>query len=169
MNKNKRKCVFSTSFIRDGIDPRVAAVWQDEFGTKAPFGKLRLMWKEQHCIKVDPYNTGCPYPVEDCSLAFLAAVQRTAGAHPAHPTGYFRAVALSMGLDRADNKPLARDTLSRTDVHKEGHPGSPSSGPEAGPGVHRPDRGPIRIGELLGAVDLGPHQRPSKDEQEGNQ
>ncbi len=172
----KRACVFSTEFMRKGIDPRVKTEWEGAFGEPAPFGKLRQMWKTQHCTKVDPYNTGCPYPEADCSLAYLVAVQRTAGAHPERPTGYFRAVALSMGLDRADNKPLERDTVRRTDVRKEGHaggvPGGSSSGRETGglPEDHLrgPSRRPQRIGELLGGLDLRPHQRPTKDVQEGN-
>jgi hypothetical protein len=164
----KRACVFSTAFVKEGIDPRVKDEWESAFGAKAPFAKLRQMWKTQHCVQVDPYNTGCPYPEVDCSLAFLVAVQRTAGAHPDRPTGYFRAVAHSMGLDRADNKPLARDTLTRTDVHKEGHPGGRGSGSEEGQDVRRSTTRPVRIGELLGAFDSRSHQISTTDEQEGD-
>ena len=190
----KRPCVFSTAFIRETVDPVVASVWEERLGTKAPFGKLRQMWKTQHCTKDDPYNTGCPYPMEDCALAFLIAVQRTAAAHPARPTGYFRTVALTLGLDRADNKPLARDIVRRTDVHKERDTSSLASGDRsrrpgnaegAGtPGIHeagdapvvpsetglrRADHRPVRIGELLGSINVRPHQGPPTDSQEGDQ
>ncbi len=194
MPKSKRACVFSTEFQRVGIDPRVKTEWEEAFGAAAPFAKLRQMWKTQHCVQVDPYNTGCPYPEVDCSLAFLAAVQRTAGAHPARPTGYFRAVSHSMGLDRADDKPLQRDMIRRTDVHKEGQPGAIPSGhgerpgrddrvAQDGSGIYQGDGGgvgeespdlrrsshrPVRIGELLGAIDPRTRQRPTTDEQEGD-
>lgn len=187
-----RKCVFRTAFIREEIDPRVQRAWQETYETGAPFGKLRQMWKTVHCSKVDPYNTGCPYSESDCGMAFLIAVERTVGAHPDRPTGYFRAVALTLGLDRADNKPLARDIVRRMDVRKEGHTTGPRRSPteglprtrpmdartgddrlragglDEGPVVHGANHRPQRIGELLGNLDLRPHQRPTKDVQEGN-
>lgn len=181
-----RKCVFSTPFIHNEIDPRVQQQWTETYGVGAPFGKLRQMWKAVHCTKVDPYNTGCPYSQEDCGLAFLVAVERTVGARPDRPTGYFRTVALTLGLDRADNKPLARDTLRRTDVLKEGDTegsrGSSATRRGATPqerledqragsssDLHRATSGPVRISELLGAIDPRPHQGPSTDSQEGDQ
>ena len=181
----KRKCIFSTPFIHDQIDPRVDEAWRETYRVKAPFAKLRQMWKTQHCVQVDPYNTGCPYSEEDCAMSFLVAVERTVGFHPERPTGYFRAVAHSMGLDRADNKPLARDTLRRTDVRKEGDArtasrdlsAGPSSNGESGPApvkttdLRRTDHRPQRIGELLGSLNLGPHPREERDgdrKEEGN-
>lgn len=163
-----RACVFSTDFIREEVDPRVQEAWREAYRTAAPFAKLRQMWKTQHCVQVDPYNTGCPYATEDCAMAFLVAVERTTGFHPERPTGYFRAVAHSMGLDRADNKPLSRDIVSRMDVRKEGQPADSGDGSEEGRVLHRPVNRPVRIGELLGALDLRPHQGPTKDSQEGN-
>ena len=193
MDKLKRKCVFSTPFIREQIDPRVQEAWREAYSMNAPFAKLRQMWKTQHCVQVDPYNTGCPYSEEDCAMSFLVAVERTVGFRPEKPTGYFRAVAHSMGLDRADDKPLARDTLTRTDVRNEGHPGGLESrfgtGPSRGRGLaedrglhaagdqgldeeasdlHRTSHRPVRIGELLGTLDLGPREGPSKNGKEGN-
>lgn len=190
-----RKCVFSTEFVREEIDPRVQTQWQEAYGKGAPFGKLRQMWKEVHCSKVDPYNTGCPYSISDCGLSFLVAVERTVGAHPERPTGYFRTVALTLGLDRADNKPLARDTLRRTDVHKEGDSGglrgSHTSRPgrdgeathglasaqdsrtggspdEGAPDLHRTSHRPHTVGDVLGTLNLRPHQIPTTDSQEGD-
>jgi hypothetical protein len=195
-SKMKRKCVFSTPFIHDQVDPRVDEAWREAYRVKAPFAKLRQMWKTQHCVQVDPYNTGCPYSTEDCAMSFLVAVERTVGFHPERPTGYFRAVAHSMGLDRADNKPLARDTLRRTDVRKEGNTRGLEGRSETGrssdragtgaPGVHeagdqgvvddasglrRTDHQPVRIGELLGSLNLGPRSREERDgdrKEEGN-
>jgi hypothetical protein len=190
VDKVTRKCVFSTPFIREQIDPRIDEAWRETYRVKAPFAKLRQMWKTQHCVQVDPYNTGCPYSEEDCAMSFLVAVERTVGFHPERPTGYFRAVAHSMGLDRADNKPLARDTLRRTDVRKEGDPGGlegrhqqgfASSGPGVGPSgayetfeegvvgeasdLRRATHRPVRIGELLGTFD--PRSRP-REERDGD-
>ena len=163
-----RKCIFSTEFVRAEVDPRVQAQWQSAYGKGAPFGKLRQIWKEVHCTKVDPYNTGCPYAQSDCALAFLVGVERTLGAHPARPTGYFRAVALNLGLDRADNKPLARDTLRRTDVHKEGDTEGRRSGAQEGQGMRSATNRPVRISELLGTYHPRPHQGPITDSQEGD-
>lgn len=114
-------------------------------------------------------------------MAFLVAVERTTGFHPDRPTGYFRAVAHSMGLDRADNKPLSRDIVSRTDVRKEGHPAGGRSSTQAGPqeglgdigisdaeSLRRANNRPVRVDALLGALNLRPHKGPTKDSQEGN-
>jgi hypothetical protein len=190
VDKVTRKCVFSTPFIREQIDPRIDEAWRETYRVKAPFAKLRQMWKTQHCVQVDPYNTGCPYSEEDCAMSFLVAVERTVGFHPERPTGYFRAVAHSMGLDRADNKPLARDTLRRTDVRKEGDPGGLEGRDRAGhtrnpggmdaPGddeardqasldeaadLRRSTYRTVRIGELLGTFD--PRSRP-REERDGD-
>lgn len=128
-------------------------------GRTPPFGDLRQQWRKMHCAVLNPYSSDtCPYSTEDCGLAFLAAVERSVD--KASPVGYFRSVARSMALDRADNKPLERE---RDTTPRPSYEGPVGLHPAEGQGLRGADRGPVRIGDLLGALDLGPRQRPADD------
>lgn len=162
--KTKHPCVFSTAFVREQVDPRV----QEAFaagGRKAPFGDLRQQWRKQHCQTLNPYTSDtCPYPPEDCALAFLAAVEHAAD--KASPVGYFRKIARTMALDRADNKPLERD---REPAQRPSPAAPPGVHPAEGQDVRGADRGFQSIGDLLRAFDAGPRQGPAHDGEEGTE
>jgi hypothetical protein len=196
--KTKYPCVFRTAFIREQVDPRVQATWKSHTGKPAPFGDLRRIWQTRHCSEVNPYGSeDCTYKPEDCALAFLQAVEASLAQAQENPVGYFRRVAFSMGQVRADDKPRrdavfdrSRDHL-RGEVHPAGSqvaagitetgpmmghgpqgPGDPratSPGPQAGPEVRSPSRGPISIGDVLRSLDLGPREGRPEDGQEGPQ
>jgi len=163
------KCVFSTPFIREQVDPRVKKLWSDRYGKGAPFGNLRLMWKERHCATLNPYGSeNCPYRPEDCALAFLAAVERVTAPDVTNPTGMFRTISTLMAAERADNKPLARDRIVNVGS-KEGpsNTRTPAGDIPAGPGVRSRTAVPQRISELLGSLDLGARKGPTPNGEEG--
>ena len=123
MKRSKYACVFGDQFVREQIDPRVQAIWKAEYGRGAPFGDLRRTWRKEHCASLNPYGSaGCAYESKDCALAFLAAVQSSIGPGITRPAGYFRRVARSTALVRADNKPLTRDRKLATDVLPKASP-----------------------------------------------
>ena len=121
-------------------------------------------------------------------MAFLSAVQNSLLPWVDAPAAYFVKVARSAGVERADNKPLARER------HREegsGQPGDLRGGPAPGRrrgvaqvgGVH-PPRGvvpevldeedhlrrartrPNAIGDLLGALNIGSRQGSAHDGKE---
>jgi hypothetical protein len=142
--------------MREQVDPRVQSAFES-VGRKAPFGDLRQQWRKLHCATLNPYSSErCPYAPEDCALAFLAAVERSIDKKS--PVGYFRAIAKSMAIDRADEKPLERD---RAQGPRDAGPPGPD--PTERPGLRGADRGPESIGALLRALDLGPRQGPADD------
>jgi hypothetical protein len=179
-------CIFRGRFIRDQVDPRVKELWEKTTGKPAPFGRLRLNFQREHCRSINPYGSeGCPYREEECALAFLSAVQNSLLPWVEDPAAYFVKVARSGGIERADNKPLAREH------HREegsGQPGvarrdlQPRHGGRVAAvrGVH-PSQGPVpevldeedhlrrarsrpdAIGALLGSLNLGPRQAAPAD------
>jgi hypothetical protein len=152
---NSHACVFSTEFVRTQVDPRVLEAFE-ACGKRPKFGDLRQQWRRQHCAVLNPYSSStCPYAPEDCALAFLTACQRSAD--KASPVGYFRKIARSMALDRAENKPLERER------ERPGNARAAPIHPEAGSDVRSPQTGPTRIGALLGSLNLGPYPRPERD------
>lgn len=162
--RSNHPCVFSTAFVREQVDPRVKEAFAAS-GRKAPFGDLRRQWQREHCQTLNPYTSDtCPYPPEDCALAFLTAVEHAAD--KASPVGYFRKIARSMALDRSENKPLERDreytSRPRDERAVEVHPGE-------GQGLRGPESRPQSIGDLLRALDLGPRQGPADDGKESPQ
>jgi hypothetical protein len=82
-------------------------------------------------------------------MAFLSAVQQSADKRS--PVGYFKKVAKTMALDRAENKPLARDAAPRP-----GRPTAPAPGPDAGRGMPSPFARPSPVGDVLRSLDFGP-------------
>jgi hypothetical protein len=173
-------CVFRDAFIRETIDPQVSLLWKERWPPPVPFGDLRRIWKYEHCRFLSPGGSGlCRFPREDCGLAFFTAVQHAlAPTVTTNPVGYYRRLARSMAIDRADRRPLEREIGPRDGGstgrgHREGPRGvGPLDGPapvllarDQGvsgeePGVHGPRTRPIRVGELLGSLDLGSHQGP---------
>lgn len=163
MSAKTHPCVFGGSFIREQIDPRVQAIWQERWKKPARFGELRRLFRERHCRAVNPYGSQtCPYPEKDCAMSFLRAVEVSIDKSESS-LGYYRAVCLSSGARRADEKPLARD--------REPRPGGPSHQPRPAPIVVQVGDGstvsilgtagedamrrrlsrPQRIGDLLGS------------------
>jgi hypothetical protein len=140
-------CMFSTPFLREQVDPRIKDMWPD-----APFGNLRRLWRDRHCAELNPYESQwCPYRPEECATAFLLAVTNTVIANPRSRTGYFRAVALSTALKRADDKPLRRE-------ERPGDAGGISGRIAPRPEVRSRTARPNAIGDVLGALDLGPRE-----------
>lgn len=185
-------CIFRGRFIREQIDPRVKDLWERTTGKPAPFGRLRLAFQKGHCSAINPYGSdSCPYREEECALAFLSAVQNSLLPWVEDPAAYFVKVARSAGVERADNKPLARER------HREegsSHPGGlrPGRGPRRNGGVAQVGRAdpsprvvpevldeedhlrrartrPDAIGDLLGALNLGSRQGPANDGKESAQ
>jgi hypothetical protein len=136
-------CIFRGRFIRDQVDPRVKELWERTTGKPAPFGRLRLSFQRGHCQAINPYGSeDCPYREEECAMAFLGTVQNSLLPWVEDPAAYFVKVARSSGVERADNKPLARERhLEKGPSHtrdvRGGH--APGSGGDLAPlgGVHR--------------------------------
>jgi hypothetical protein len=145
--------MFSGTLIRD-VDRRIAKGWAFRFLRGAPFSRLRLSWKEEHCAVLNPYRSAdCPYPERDCVMAFWLGVERTISEadNAQHAVGYFRTQAKRMALDRAENKPLSRE--------RQGNAAPAGAGPAAGlPGVPGADSRFERLGDILSrAIDSRPH------------
>jgi hypothetical protein len=176
-------CVFRDAFIRETIDPRVSMLWKQREPGPVPFGDFRRIWKYEHCRKLNPGGSVfCRFSREDCALAFFTAVQHALDPSvTVNPVGYYRRLALSMAIDRADRRPLEREVGPRDQGSPgTGHqPGPGGPDPVAGPGpvllardqdvsgevpgVHGPRSRPVHIGDVLGSLNLGPHQGPRKD------
>lgn len=108
--KKSRPCIFRTAFVREQVDPRVQVEWTAFTGHPAPFGDLRQTFKREHCSQVNPHaDPQCAYREEECAMAFLGAVQSVLVPGVRNPAAMFRSVARRTGLERADNKPLARE------------------------------------------------------------
>lgn len=168
---NQVPCVFRGTFIREQVDPRIKDAWS----APVPWGDLRKTWKEQHCIRVSGtgYPEDCPYEEEDCALAFLQCSLAVLGAD--RPMAAFRVLSRMKGAERADNKPLARES------HQKGRRGDLAGQRGADPSwgdapkvsrvtpadlPHAVVR-PTRIGDVLRSYDLGPRQGPAHDGKEG--
>ena len=125
-------------------------------------------------------------------MAFLSSVQNSLLPWIDDPAAYFVKVARSSGIERADNKPLARemhrdlhqagDNRSGGAGHGTGRPGDLAQLPGVHPGQHvrtevldeedhlrRAHVRPSPIGSLLGTLNLGPRQGRTTDGSEGNQ
>ena len=185
-------CIFRGHFIREQVDPRVKTLWERTTGKPAPFGRLRLAFQKEHCRSINPYGSdGCPYREEECAIAFLGTVQSSLLPWIEDPAAYFVKVARSTGIERADNKPLARE------MHREEGPGHDGDLRGGHPARRRRDLAPVRgrnpsqrvvpevldeedhlrraharpdaIGNLLGSLNLGPRQGPAHDGKESTQ
>lgn len=176
-------CVFRDAFVRETIDPQVSVQWKAKYDGPVPFGDLRRIWKYEHCRNLNPGGSFlCRFPREDCALAFLAAVQHALSpAVTSNPVGYYRRLAKSMAIDRADRRPLEREVGPRNapDAQRGDRSGPgrdrPIHGPEPvllardqgvsveEPGVRRTNARPVPIGDVLGALNLGPRQELPKD------
>lgn len=188
LTRNNHVCVFGGSFIREQIDPRVKEIWEKATGQPAPFGRLRRAFQTEHCSKINPYAGECPYRVEECAMAFLSGVQNSTLPWIEDPAAYFVKLVASTGIDRADNKPLARDRHREKDSDQASSaPGSSTrrlgraTRPSPSPGSssdevagdpdedhlrrarHRPDR----LGDLLGSLNLGAREGRAADGEEG--
>jgi hypothetical protein len=147
-----------------------------------------MNFQQEHCRAINPYGSeSCPYREEECGMAFLGAIQSTLLPWVEDPAAYFVKVARSTGVDRADNKPLAREH------HREegsGHGRDLLSGREPGrdgdlvrvrsadavrdvhseeDSLRRAHARPNAIGDLLGSLDFGSRQRPAHDGKESAQ
>jgi hypothetical protein len=142
----KWACVFKLPIIREDINPRIAKI-----DPKAPFGAFTRIFREEHCRQLDPFGNGsCPYRREDCALAYYVVAQKALAARTSR-IGLFRTLARAYGAERADNKPLARDTI-RTDGQGSSQTGRVGSGDAEGQGL-RTSR-PRSIGDLFGDDDV---------------
>lgn len=153
-------CMFRGELIHE-VDRRVAKQWAARYLQGAPFGRLRLSWKEQHCATLNPYRSvDCPYSERDCVLAFWQAVDQTIyNAERKHAMGYFRMMAKRSAIDRAENKPLAREG-SR-------NPTPVSAGDGAGPDMPGPSARFERLGDILSrTIATGPRPGPVRKDGE---
>lgn len=184
---SKYPCIFFEDFTKEQVFPRI---YEDD--PKADFGAYIRLWRKQHCSMINPFGSDdCPYAVEDCALAFLKTVLDSRDAKISR-TGLFSTMAKTRGIDRADNKPLARDRTLRTYGHQSETTGL-RSGPRAGSaddlagvqpspveprygglsgmardgslGLRRPAYRPQSIGGLLRGDDPGPRTQPYRRHQ----
>ena len=175
---SKRHCVFREPLIRTDVDPRVKVMWERATSKPAPFGRLRKVFQDEHCARVNPYTgSECPYTKEECALAFLQAVQNSLMPWIEDPAAYFVKVAASGGARRADNKPLARE--KHLDPQGPGQPVPASPGDRAGHAgneggwtaerdrLRGARRRPVAIGDVLGALHIGARQGRAADGSEG--
>jgi hypothetical protein len=165
-------CVFNSSFVREQVDPRVKAAWEQRFEAKAPFSRLRLSWREEHCQTLNPYGSDtCAYRQAQCALSFLAAVEATvANARDASgAVGYFRRVARSDATRRADEKPSRRETNAEVpaqaqETFRPSDPRDEGAGTEEGRWVRSPSSAAmVSIGEVLGGLIPRPREGPRPD------
>lgn len=85
------------------------------YGSSAPFGELRRLWRVEHCQELNPYGSdSCPYREEQCALAFYIATERVTSRFLSSPKGYFKKYARTLAGIRADQKPLQREREERT-------------------------------------------------------
>lgn len=179
-------CMFRGELIREA-DRKIAYEWAKKFTRGAPFSRLRLSWKEQHCRILNRYSSKeCPYPERDCVISFLSAVETAIWDcdEVSHAVGYFRAIIKTMALNRLENKPLARE--------RPGLAGTPQLGSAAGPyepvaladgergdgtggirgipeepNLRRSHARPLSIGEVLGTLNVGTRKTELPNGEEG--
>jgi hypothetical protein len=173
-------CVFATDFVREQVDPRIKAEWIAR-GYKPKWGDLRTLWRERHCGAINPYDSrDCPYPETECAIAFLQVASRAAALAATNPHGLFASFAKTSGIERADHKPLARHRLDAPApvsagarpperVAERRHGPAVSALEDVGEGepLHRRLADPIRLGDLLGALDPRPREGRADDGSEG--
>ena len=141
------ECVFRHKIIRESVNPQLHAM-----DPNVPFAAFQRTFRLEHCATLNPYGSeSCSYSKEDCALAYLRDAQHTLwNANPNTRIGYFRKVTRSSAAMRADEKPLARDTIKRTD-------GQPHTAGVVGPGAPEGRAVPTRrlrsIGSLFGEDD----------------
>jgi hypothetical protein len=181
------KCVFTTEYIKTGIDPALKYTYE-QMGKKVPFGDFRRTWWREHCRQLDGPEL-CPYESRDCALAFYKAASIVVKAD--RPGAMFRVVARRAAMERLERKPLARETQSRTALTRidprpvggparqgnqprsddrlpqtaQGHPVGPMD--EDGARLRRINTRPIRIGALLGGAHPGSREVLTDDRKEG--
>jgi hypothetical protein len=166
-------CVFTDAFVREQIDPRVQNAWKERWGKGAPFGRLRLLWREEHCATLNPYESAsCPYAREECALAFLSGVTTSVAlAHDEkRATGYFRKLVRSTATIRADEKPRRRHEAVTHPATRDEGPGDVrdvEGGDDEGRGLRRTQSRPVAIGDVLRGLDVGPRPRRTDDGEAG--
>jgi hypothetical protein len=165
-------CVFSSKFLHDEVDPRIKKRWP-----KAPFGNLRRIWREQHCMTLNPYGSAtCPYAQQDCALSFLQTVEHSLAVGE-KPVPYFVRAAKTSALERADHKPLTR-------TQGPSHPGAEVTNLRKGYIRHK-DGGiipvqiaddlyraltrPVPIRDLFGSFDFRSRQGSADDGEESTE
>lgn len=184
MSKSSKKwpCIFTDDRFRNDTLPHL---WKTEPG--APIGVFTKLFRTQHCQTINPYGSeACPFDPRECSFEFLVIAEESMLARKS-PIGLFRLIAKNRGMNRAENKPLARDAKVRTYGHESGAtdlrdgPGAGSVDDVAGEpgrlftrvpgvvdvgagGVHgsgdRSTRGPQSIGSMLRGDGAGPRTHP---------
>lgn len=144
----KFPCVFRDKIIRESVNPQLHRI-----DPTTPYAAFQKVFRSEHCATLNPYGSeSCPYSKEDCALAYFRDAQRTlVSANPRTRIGYFRKVTRSSAAIRADDKPLARDTLKRTDGQTTNVQRPVGSGDDEGRRV-RTSR-PRSIGSLFGEDD----------------
>lgn len=140
--------MFKHPIIRESVNPQLHRT-----DPKTPYAAFQRVFRSEHCATLNPYGSeSCPYSKEDCALAYLRDAQHTLwNANPKTRIGYFRKVTRSSAARRADEKPLARDTI-RTDGQKQDAAGPVGSRSETGQGVRT--RRLRSIGSLFGDDDV---------------
>src|SRR6185503_10400596 len=98
----------------------------------------------------NPYGSSdCPYRAEDCVVSYWKTATDALNQAETSPIGLFRILATRRGYDRAENKPLARE---------RDEAGTRGQGDPEGQGLQGSRSGPVRIGTVLGSLDLGARQ-----------
>lgn len=117
-------CVFRRPEIRQDVNPRLQRAYRESIkpGADPPYGALQGLWRREHCREINPYGSDtCPYEARDCILAYYkTAMDAIEQPGVRSVTGLFRILAHRRGLDRAENKPLARDRVRSTNGQDAG-------------------------------------------------
>jgi hypothetical protein len=155
-------CVIASPLLRKDANDLLARLWHEDREAPGypPYSAFARLFRSEHCATLNPYGSeSCPYLERDCVMAYLTACQRAIEPSVHAPVPFFRWVAKSLALERADNKPLTRDN-PRTVVReqevasRQGRPGRSRDvrdGDEPGSSVRRAI--PSSIGSLFGTED----------------
>jgi hypothetical protein len=141
----KYECVFKDPFIKE-LNAKLY-----ELDHKTPFGAFQKAFRAEHCGTLNPYGSDtCPYPRDDCALAYYADAVKTLETARTSRIGLFRKITRTHAAIRADDKPLARETIRTNGQEDAARPVERGDG--AGPRLRT--RRPRSIGDLFGGDDL---------------
>lgn len=163
VKKTRWPCIFRRPEIRQDVNPRLQRAYRAHIKPDGhpPYSALQGLWRKEHCRTINPYGSeSCPYEPRDCVLAYYQASMKAMEEPGVRSvTGFFRVLAKRYGLERSDNRPLARDRIRSTNGSSQTKipdrprdPRSVDDGDEEGLGNVR-RQSPRSIGSMLRTDD----------------